>query len=79
MLSTHSTTELYPQPPFFLFLNYLFFLALGFELKSSHSLHRHSTTWATLPAPISEFLTELNHMMYTYVIFKSLIVLCIFI
>jgi hypothetical protein len=34
--------------------NFFFFLVLGFELRASHLLGRHCTTWATLPVQHSD-------------------------
>jgi hypothetical protein len=48
-----------------LFFFFFFVVILGFELRASHFLHRHSTTWATLSA--SSFIILFSYMYIKYI------------
>jgi hypothetical protein len=46
LLGKHCTTEATALALLFLFYFIIYFVVLGFELKASYLLGRHSTTWA---------------------------------
>jgi hypothetical protein len=50
MILLISTSQVWATSPQLIYIIFSFFAVLGLELKASHLLGRHSTTWAIRPA-----------------------------